>query len=244
MNYLNEKSLFDLKNLINDEFKKFYSSNLLNTKRKEDHSLITDLDLSISALVKKYFEKSTELTFFSEEENSGLRFPCIILDPIDGTRDLTKGYRECAVSLAIVKNDNLDGEAWIYNPLTGFSISTVDNFAPEKKQVAAPFLGLTSRSEFEKGLHANRKAVSFCLMPKGSIAFKLGLLAAGSCDFVYTANGKSLWDIAAGLILCRSHGINCYHKNSEIRQFDKERYDGPFLWAHSEVYKEINEHFA
>jgi myo-inositol-1(or 4)-monophosphatase len=242
MNYLNEKSLSELKNLINAEFNKFYSSNLLNAKRKEDYSIITDLDLSISNLVKKYFEKSTELTFFSEEENSGLRFPCIILDPIDGTRDLTKGYRECAVSLAIVKNEKLEGEAWIYNPLTGFSLSTVDKLVAEKKRVSMPFLGLTSRSEFEKGIHVHIKDTKFTLMPKGSIAFKLGLLAAGACDFVYTANGKNLWDIAAGIILCRAHGILCYNKNSELTRFDKEHYVGPFLWAHAEIYKEINEH--
>ena len=241
MYYLNEKSITELKNQINLEFDKIYSSNLLNIKRKEDYSLITDLDISISKLIKEYFKGFTELTFFSEEENSGLRFPCIILDPIDGTRDLSKGYRECCVSLAIVKNENLDGEAWIYNPLTGFSLSTNDKFIGEMKRVSAPYLGMTSRSEYEKGMHDHYKTDQFKLMPRGSIAFKLGLLAAGACDFVFTSHGKSLWDIAAGIILCRKRGIECYQKNINIKRFNEEKYEGPILWSHPEIYKNINE---
>jgi len=240
MHYLNEKSIEELKNQINEEFRKIYAADLLNIKRKEDYSLITDLDISISNLIKKYFAKFRELTFFSEEENSGLRFPCIILDPIDGTRDLSKGYRECSVSLAIVKNEELEGEAWIYNPLTGFSISTNDKFVTEMKRVDPPFLGMTSRSEFEKGMHNDYNTDKFTLMPRGSIAFKLGLLATGACDFVYTAHGKSLWDIAAGIILCRHRGIICYQKNNEMKKFGQERYEGPILWAHPEIYKAIH----
>jgi myo-inositol-1(or 4)-monophosphatase len=242
MKYLDDKTIGFLKEQVNQEFSKIYIPNLLNSKRKADHSLITDLDISISNLIKNYFLKFPELSFFSEEENSGLKFPCIILDPIDGTRDLIKGYRECSVSLAIVQNSNLDGEAWIYNPITGFSISTNDKCLAEKTTVSIPYLGLTSRSEYEKGLYNEIVTNKFQIMPKGSIAFKLGLLAAGACDFVFTSNGKNLWDIAAGTILCKERDIVCFEQNKRLVRFDEESYQGPFLWGKLEIIKEVHEH--
>lgn len=202
---------------------------------KEDFSLVTEVDLYISDLIHDVAKKMN-LNFFSEELQISMDRPCLILDPIDGTRELAKGIGECAISLSIHTKES--DWAWIYNPFTGLDVRSDDIQANQRANIiAGKLLGLVSRSEFKKGIYDNFKCEDLDILPRGSIAFKLALLAAGACDFVYSRSSKNIWDIKAGTIICANRGIQVFHKGQEIEVGFEKRIQGDLLWCRGE-YKE------
>jgi len=212
------------------EFKK-------NSKLKPDNSIVTQVDLEVSKLIKEISKNELAtggITFFSEEEHDALYFPALILDPIDGTIELVKGIGECSLALAFMDSPSIDDEknwGWIYNPFTGFEMLTGEFFYPQVEIARNKLLGLVSRAEFENNLFESCDKNSLEIVPRGSIAFKLGLLAAGACDFVVTKRPKSIWDIAAGTMLCRERGIRLYYGDIEVEEFREKRLDGPMIWC-------------
>ena len=84
--------------------------------KKKDNSPVTKLDLDLSLLIKNFFSEYEEYknwNFYSEEDHGELKFPAIVLDPIDGTRELVKGVGECAVSLALMPSPKLSEGPWV-----------------------------------------------------------------------------------------------------------------------------------
>ena len=206
---------------------------------KSDNTIVTEIDLFVSTLLKEKLQKHAEYknyTFFSEEEFSELIFPCAILDPIDGTRELARGRAECAVSLGLMKTPELSDPAnygWLYNPFSGFNLDSDTPFVASNNKSTQKILGMVSRSEFEKGYFKDFLNIDpkIEITPRGSIAFKLGLLASGGCDFVLSLSPKNIWDIAAGSILCAQRGIKMYQNGIEVTHLDQVNVKGIMLWA-------------
>lgn len=214
------------------------ASRLLQTDLKKDQSIVTEIDLFVSQIIKEQLSlhaKYSSYSFFSEEDYSEYAFPCAILDPIDGTRELVKGRPECAVSLALMRSSRIDDPenyAWLFNPFSGFSLDTTMLFVPSLNRSSQKSLALVSRSEFHKGLFDKFLQQSQIeISPRGSIAFKLGLLASGACDFVISLAPKNVWDIAAGTILCHQRGIYFYQNGIRINKLDKMSYEGVLIWT-------------
>lgn len=211
----------------------------LDINLKDDKSIVTEIDLFVSTLLKTKLEahpKYKHYTFFSEEEFDKLTFPVAVLDPIDGTRELVKGRAECAVSLAMMNSSDINDPlnyGWLYNPFSGFSLDSDVPFVASNNKSVQKVLGMVSRSEFEKGYFNNFVNIDprVEITPRGSIAFKLGLLASGGCDFVLSLSPKHIWDIAAGTILCAQRGIKLYQNGIEIKKLDELRVQGVLLWA-------------
>jgi myo-inositol-1(or 4)-monophosphatase len=175
-----------------------------------------------------------------------LQFPCAIIDPIDGTRELSKGRAECAVSIALMNSHLIDDPknyAWVYNPFSGFSIDSNDQYVRVKNKSLQKISGMVSRSELHKGLFDDLKNPLIQVIPRGSIAFKLGLLASGACDFIVSKNPKNIWDIAAGTILCQKRGYSFYVDGKKIEGLDLERYNGVLIWAQESQIAEIYQEF-
>lgn len=226
-------------------------SDKLSSTVKEDRSIVTEVDYFISNLVKNELEKVSQfngITFISEEEEAcELNFPCAILDPIDGTQGLATGVGECVVSLAVMKNSDFSGDgsnwAWIYNPFTGFEINSDDIYSNPFHFDDSVLMSFVSRSEWKKGLFDKQKNLgNIIVSPLGSIAFKLGLLSTGACNFIVTKEPKSLWDVAAGTILCANRNIELFQKGKKIKSFQEMRLDGPMVWCRPSLYPKINEH--
>lgn len=215
------------------------SSQSLKVELKADQTIVTDFDLSISELIKNQLlanYSQEKWTFFSEEEHGELHFPACVLDPIDGTRELVKGRDECAVSLAYMKTASLadpENHGWIYNPFSGVEFSSTDIVMPLLSKSKQEPLGLISRSEWHLDLHRElmKKNPNIILAPRGSIAFKLALLAMGSCDFVVSFRDKSIWDIAAGTVLLAQRGYKFFEAGVEVKSLDKVLYKSPLLWV-------------
>ncbi|MBF0300693.1 MAG: hypothetical protein HQK51_18410, partial [Oligoflexia bacterium] len=184
-------------------------------------------------------------SFFSEENDySELKFPALILDPIDGTKELSMGIGECALSLALFNSAKLSDPvnySLIFNPFTGFQIDSLTIFTPPKSYYRDNLRGLVSISEWERGLfsnHMNRTNFkrmdtneNASITPFGSIAFKLALLSNGACDFIVSLQPKNIRDIAAGTHLADLHGFNFYEGKNLIKSLDKEKYYPPLCWC-------------
>ncbi|MDC0255479.1 hypothetical protein OAK75_11325 [Bacteriovoracales bacterium] len=237
-----------IKKSIIDKFNKIFQNNsidLLKKSKKSDNTIVTEIDIFVSNLIKEELHKSSKFSFFSEEDHGELKYPSIILDPIDGTRELAKGLPECALSLAFMEDPSVSkGWGWIFNPFTGFDISSDNEFFISPNYKSEPLVGFVSRSEWEGGLFNNDESVSSIrFIPRGSIAFKLGLLACGACDFVLTKKPKNIWDIAAGTILCEKKGHYLFHKGKKVSLLDKSRFDGPLYWCREEHSSKIKDFF-
>lgn len=204
--------------------------------KKIDKSFVTEFDLFISERVKEIFTKRhPDFHFYSEEDPESFDFPAIVVDPLDGTREYVKGYGECSVSLAILYSDRVDDPknfGWIYNPFTGFEISNDLHVPIEPRENVPPTIHvLVSRSEWEKNLVNHEYGDFVRITPLGSIAYKLGLLAAGACDVVVSKRPKNIWDIAAGVLICHSRGILSYSQGEPITRLDKKVYYDTFVFG-------------
>lgn len=207
---------------------------------KDDKSLVTEIDSFVSTLIKEKLHESglySNYVFYSEEDYSKLTFPSIVLDPIDGTRDLVRRRAECAVSLAVMSDSSLSSKenfGWIYNPFSGFSLSSDNLFCWPCYDLNKKLIGMVSRTEQELGLFEKKfknSEVELDIVTRGSIAFKLGLLASGACDFVISLAPKNIWDIAAGTILCSKRNINFYQDFRQVENLNEPAYKGILLWA-------------
>lgn len=205
---------------------------------KEDKSFVTEIDLLVSRLIKKKLlqdPRYSHYAFYCEEDFKSYTFPCAILDPIDGTRELMKGRPECTVSLALMQTpviDDPENFAWLYNPFSGFMLDTEIPFVRTSNRSIQKHLTFVSRSEFDKGLyHKYLDHPQITIIPKGSIAFKLGLLASGACDFIVSLEPKNVWDIAAGTILCAQRGIHFYQNGKRVMTLAETSYKGALIWA-------------
>lgn len=215
----------------------------LKKKKKTDNTWVTLLDEKISEMIKRD-PIAKNFSFLSEEdyESEKIKFPCLILDPIDGTAELVKGVPECALSLALMKNKNLKSnlnKALIFNPMSGFSLSSEDDFFLPPHFYKQDLLGLVSRSEWEEKLIDTKDNI---LHPRGSIAFKLALLASGACDFVYSNRSKKIWDIAAGTILCAQRGYSFYSQGKEIKELKNFSYPAPLVWCRPSLKKNLGKY--
>ncbi len=65
---------------------------------------------------------------------------------------------------------------------------------------------LASRSETARGEWARFMGTQLDVRPCGSVAYKLGLVAAGLADATWTLVPKSEWDVAAGIALVHAAG--------------------------------------
>lgn len=233
-----------IKKCFDDVFASSSWSKKLSSELKADRSIITKIDKEISDIVKKEVSNLLDngWTFFSEEDHLDLDFPAIILDPIDGTRELSQGIGECSVSLAFAYSSDLSdpkNRAMLYNPFTGYTVTTEDLFIKAPSFYKSDFLGMLSRSEWKKGEYFDIEAENIRVVPRGSIAFKLGLLASGACDFVFTTRPKNIWDIFAGTILCNQRGILAYNRSNEFKKLESVKIDGPIIWTRPELIEEL-----
>lgn len=237
---ISQNELIDLKMDIHEIVKHLYkmkeSDLTRSVTRKPDDSLVTSIDIAISNLFENFCHNKN-LSLISEENINRERpsYPIAVLDPIDGTRELVEGLPECCVSFSIYYGsmDDPRNFSWLYNPFTGFELSSHQMHINSNKRRNTRLLGLVSNSEFEAGLYQDIKLKDLdVLNPRGSIAFKLGLLAIGACDFVVSQRGKNIWDILAGTHLCNMRGIYMFYNGEKLTSFDEIRIDaGVLMWC-------------
>ncbi len=208
---------------------------------KPDGTPVTKLDLALSERIEKISSQHfSDCCFYSEENFSHWKFPLLALDPLDGTKEYIEKRPEWAVSIGIFENENFEGEGWVHNPVTEeiFTMNNVVSFSPKPVMK-----GEASRSEFAHGLYQNFSAEKFKLIPRGSIAYKLGKLSQGKLDFVISRTPKNIWDIAGGSLLCKKAGLEFYANGVRVTKVLKS-YEPPLLWCHPSLFPELSSLFS
>lgn len=240
---------------VKDEIKEYFKinsekilSSSLGKDIKSDNSIVTEADIAISKIIEKKRDKYLDQTcFYSEEKFNKLTYPALIVDPIDGTIEFSKSIGECCVSIAYMQTQKINdpkNRAWLFNPFTGFEINSEDFFIDgDRNYFESDFSCQVSRTEWNKGLYKNINLDKIKLIPRGSIAFKLGNLAAGSCDLVYSHNPKSIWDIAAGSVICAKRNINIFINGKKSEEFKGSQIEGKIIWAHDKLQAKLVQEF-
>lgn len=185
------------------------------TMKKHDDP-VTAADLAVNQMLAELLPRRGE-GWLSEEsvdrpDRLG-RDRVWIVDPIDGTREFVAGIAEWCVSIGLVESGQ--GVAGgIANPATGEriigSVETGVRYFGDRAPTDAKHLDdavvLASRSEVGRGEWEPFADRPFRIIPMGSVAFKLGLVAAGRADATWSLVPKHEWDIAAGAALVTASG--------------------------------------
>ena len=137
-----------------------------------------------------------------------------IVDPLDGTREFVSAIPEWCVSIGLVE-DGRPVAGGIYNPLAERLILGAEGLGVTLDGEPAAVTGrptldgatvLASRSEVGRGEWDRFEGGVFRVEPTGSVAYKLGLVAAGLADATWTLRPKNEWDVAGGAALVLAAG--------------------------------------
>jgi myo-inositol-1(or 4)-monophosphatase len=196
---------------------KGFTPGAIEAKFKSGDDPVTAADHAVDAELKKHLLRDGE-GWLSEEtidDPSRLTKERVwVVDPLDGTREFVQGIPEFCVSIAFVENGT-PVAGGICNPATDeLILGSRDTGVTYNGQPAQPSqrkdlhgaLVLASRSEVKRGEWKQFESAEFNIRPMGSVAYKLGLVAAGKADLTFTLVPKNEWDVAAGAALVESSG--------------------------------------
>jgi myo-inositol-1(or 4)-monophosphatase len=137
-----------------------------------------------------------------------------VVDPLDGTKEFIEGVPHFVVSVALVENGNpIIGV--LFNPVTKELFMAYNGggaFLDDKpircltKDEVRAMVILNSRSETRRGLWTPFDGTFGELRAIGSVAYKLGLTAAGKADIFASLRPKNEWDICAGNCIINEAG--------------------------------------
>jgi myo-inositol-1(or 4)-monophosphatase len=196
----------------------------------EAHDIKLELDVRCQKLIEKiFFTAFPQIALLGEEGCSGDANAAYrwVVDPIDGTVNYFFGMPHAAVSIALQRRKGKIYETTlgvIYDPFTdelwtatlggktklnGCIVRVSKRGKPGEAVVAMGFS--KSKENQEKSLpHLNRLArrtLKIRLM--GSAALELAYVASGRLD-LYVERTINLWDIAAGALMVKCSGGECW----------------------------------
>lgn len=178
---------------------------------------MTEADSASNRVLRNILQQDGE-GWLSEESVDGLerlgQDRLWVVDPLDGTLEFIAGIPEWCVSVAFVENGRAVAGG-ICNPATrevflgSLEAGLTYNGKParpcERSELDGALI-VASRTEVKRGDWAAFKGLPFVILPMGSIAYKLALVAAGRADATWTLTPKNEWDVAAGVALIESAG--------------------------------------
>ncbi len=226
-----------------------FTPGAIETEYKSGHDPVTEADRAVDEVLKKNLLRDDEGWLSEETVDDFTRLDkqrVWVVDPLDGTREFVQGIPEFCVSIAMVEN-GIPVAGGICNPATNELIlgsretGVTYNGKPAQPSQRKDLHGalvLASRSEVKRGEWKQFEAAEFNIRPMGSVAYKLGLVAAGLADLTFTLVPKNEWDVAAGAALVESAGgfilaldntpLRCNQKNPLLAGLLG---GGPFLRA-------------
>jgi myo-inositol-1(or 4)-monophosphatase len=194
-----------------------FTPGAIETEYKIGHDPVTEADRAVDAVLRKNLLRDGEgwLSEESVDDPSRLGKSRVwVVDPLDGTREFVAGIPEFCVSIGFVE-DGRPVAGGICNPATKETIiGSVTSgvlyngkpVQPSQKKTLPGTTILASRSEVKRGDWKQFQDGDFTIRPMGSVAYKLGLVAAGLADITFTLTPKNEWDVAAGAALVESAG--------------------------------------
>ena len=206
----------------------------LAVERKVGGDPVTEADRAVDAALRSCLPTDADAWLSEESQDDPVRLGARrvwVVDPLDGTREFVAGLPEWCVSIALVE----DGQpviGGICNPATRETILGAEGLGvtlngqrvrPRDTVDLSQAEVLASRSEFDRGEWRTFCERSLRVRPCGSVAYKLGLVAAGLTDATWTLTPKHEWDIAAGVALVRAAGAAAWVPTGELLGFNQPR---------------------
>jgi myo-inositol-1(or 4)-monophosphatase len=193
-----------------------FTTGAIEATMKSGDDPVTAADLAVNDVLLDLLPQPSEGWLFEETADSSDRLGrdrVWMVDPIDGTREFVQGVPEWSISIGLVENGQ-PVAGGVCNPATGEriigSVETGVEYAGSRPLTAATSLSgavvLASRSEIRRGEWDPFVNEPFTVVPMGSVAYKLALVAAGRADATWTLVPKHEWDIAAGAALVVASG--------------------------------------
>ncbi len=194
-----------------------FTTGAIRTEYKVGRDPVTAADTEVDALLRRALLREDEGWLSEESPDDLVRLEkdrVWVVDPLDGTQEFVDGVPEFCVSVAMVEKCR-PVAGGIYNPATDemFLGSTRTGVTYNGRTAQASLrpgldgaVVLASRSEFRRGDWKIFSNAPFEIRPKGSVAYKLALVAAGLADATLTLFPKNEWDVAAGIALVESAG--------------------------------------
>ena len=193
---------------------------------------VTEADLAVNSILRQVLPEPGD-GWLSEETADGedrlARSRVWIVDPVDGTREFMAGIPEWCISIGLVE-DGRPIAGGIYAPSTDqLVLGAVGHGVTLNGEPTAGWsthdlkgaLVLASRSEIRRGEWQRFFAAPISVRNVGSIAFKLGLVAAGLADATWTQVPKHEWDVAAGAALVLAAGGSVFGVDGEPVPFNQ-----------------------
>jgi myo-inositol-1(or 4)-monophosphatase len=194
-----------------------FTPGAIETEYKIGHDPVTEADRAVDRVLRENLLRDGEgwLSEESADDMSRLDKRRVwVVDPLDGTREFVQGIPEFCVSIGFVE-DGRPVAGGISNPATNETVvGAIDagvryNGKPARPSQRTTFEGsliLASRSEVKRGEWQQFQSDDYRIRPMGSVAYKLGCVAAGLADITFTLTPKHEWDVAAGAALVESAG--------------------------------------
>ncbi len=209
-----------------------FTPGAIGAVEKKGGDPVTEADLAVNSVLRQVLPESED-GWLSEEtaddEDRLARSRVWIVDPIDGTREFIAGIPEWCISIGLVE-DGRPIAGGIYAPSTDQLIlgaighGVTLNEKPRGAWGAQDLRGalvLASRSETRRGEWQRFYATPISVRNVGSVAYKLGLVAAGLADATWTLVPKHEWDVAAGAALVLAAGGSVFGVNGEPVRFNQ-----------------------
>jgi myo-inositol-1(or 4)-monophosphatase len=204
---------------------------------------VTEADLADDDVHRRLLPSRGEGWLSEETADEPGRLDCArvwVVDPLDGTREFVEGIPEWCVSIGLLEA-GAPVAGGIMNPATGELILGSLETGLVAGSVAEPRWSgglagarvLASRSEARRGEWDAFQGREFEVVACGSVAYKLGLVAAGKADATWTLVPKHEWDVVAGVALVRAAGLEVRHGDGSTPGFNRPRPLLPNLLAGS-----------
>jgi myo-inositol-1(or 4)-monophosphatase len=214
-----------------------FTPGAIEAEYKVGHDPVTEADRAVDDILRKTLLRQNEGWLSEETIDDFTRLDkqrVWVVDPLDGTREFVQGIPEFCVSIAMVEN-GIPIAGGICNPATdelilgsretGVTYNGKPSQPSQRKDLHGALV-LASRSEVKRGEWKQFESAEFNIRPMGSVAYKLGLVAAGRADLTFTLVPKNEWDVAAGAALVEGAGgwvlkldnspLRCNQKNPLI----------------------------
>ena len=198
---------------------RYFKSTNFEIKNKGVNNPVTTADFEANNIIKEILiNNDTSFGWLSEETvDSQERIKkenVWVVDPIDGTKEFIEGVPHFSISIGMVsKGEPVVGV--IYNPAKNELFTACSGGGSKLNGEPINCLSknnertiMVSRSEIKRGMWDAYKKIFLDIIPVGSVAYKLGLIAAGRSNLFATLQPKNEWDVCAGNCIINEAGGN------------------------------------
>ncbi len=209
-----------------------FTPGAVDAQKKSGGDPVTEADTAVDTLLKEMLPQNGEGWLSEETLDDPSRLSARrvwVVDPLDGTKEFVQGLPEWSVSVGLVE-DGRPVAGGILNPATdqlilgalghGVTLNGQPAGLSTRTELAGAVV-LASRSEVKRGQWDAFRDSGLEIRPIGSVAYKLGLVAAGLADATWTLVPKHEWDVAAGVALVLAAGGVIVGGSPEEERFNR-----------------------